>query len=147
MGSVREEGEGRWPEIVIFKYQLSFLTLNFNFPRNLKAYFLPRHYSPKATHQTTGWDQHTLAVFIINVFISAQCYWWMPTFSVLIPHPGLYTLTSCHHSPDPALWLSWFPVKSLPKGKSFPESWLSFTPHLSYFVELLSPLICMVLVL
>lgn len=92
---------------MVFKYRPSLLTHIFNFPRNSRAYFLFIYYSFKVTHKTTGWNQHTLAMFLIDMSSSAQSCGCMPPLSMLIPYPGLCTLTSCHHSWDLGWWLSW----------------------------------------
>lgn len=59
---------------------------------------------------------------------------WMNAYTLyrMIPYVAFI---SCHHSWDLGLQLSWFLVKSLPGGKSLPETWLSFISLLSFLVS------------
>lgn len=91
---------------------------HFQFPKKLRGLLLVHTLlSSKATHKTIRWDQHTLTMFLIGCpVLCSPVDACLP--SMLIPYPGLCTLTSCHHSWDLEWWLSWFLMKSLPWGRS-----------------------------
>lgn len=106
---------------------------HFEFPKKLGDYFLSKHNSQSHTYNdrmkvgSCFYYWHVLSCLVIR---KDACTFFADSISWPL---HFHTIPSFLRSRVIALFL----MKSLPRGKSSPETWLYFISHLSYFLAFL----------